>query len=274
MGDLVTVYVLRCESDKYYVGRTTRNVWRRCQLHAKGRGSEWTRLFCPVQVIEITERADPADETSTTLKYMEMYGICNVRGGRWPEVILAKSTTHEITRLLEANEAHRIPVPAAPRLPRVDEVRLVPYVAGARHGRGNVPVYDVRPHPSESDNVAMHARHGRRNGPVYDVRPHPSGDVNVVKHDSGSGSGSIFSSGFLMKAVIAGLVTCVTGAFLPTRSATMLALGAGAAVLGMMDGDGNSQRSNAKRPRSNTGCNLCGSWSHLDGGCPRQRRRY
>ena len=45
------IYVLRLENDRWYVGRT-KNVLQRYQEHLNGLGSEWTKIFVPLELVE------------------------------------------------------------------------------------------------------------------------------------------------------------------------------------------------------------------------------
>ena len=80
---MITVYVLKCSNDKYYVGRTGRNVNTRFQEHCDGNGAEWTRTFSPIRIVEYCEQTNNNQclELTKTLEYMKKYGIENVRGG-------------------------------------------------------------------------------------------------------------------------------------------------------------------------------------------------
>jgi predicted GIY-YIG superfamily endonuclease len=96
-----TVYVLKCDNDKYYVGRTTRDVEVRFQEHRNGSaGPEWTRLHSPIRIIKKFENADDYLELNKTLEYMKKYGIDKVRGGPYCHVNLLKGQKQSISTLL------------------------------------------------------------------------------------------------------------------------------------------------------------------------------
>lgn len=82
-----SLYVLQLANGKYYVG-TTADVKRRIEEHASGRGSEWTRLHRPIKVIETRKVKDEHDENNTTKDLMKKYGVDNVRGGSYSQVVL------------------------------------------------------------------------------------------------------------------------------------------------------------------------------------------
>ena len=81
------VYILRCKDDKYYVGKTF-NFEKRYDEHLNGNGSEWTKIYPPIGVEELVHNADVYDEDKYVWKYMEQYGIDNVRGGSYSQIML------------------------------------------------------------------------------------------------------------------------------------------------------------------------------------------
>ena len=82
-----TIYVIQCQSGKYYVGRTD-DLGKRIQEHLSGSGSSWTKMYKPVKVIETIQSSDPYDEDKYVKKSMEKYGIENVRGGSYVTRVL------------------------------------------------------------------------------------------------------------------------------------------------------------------------------------------
>ncbi len=76
------VYVLKCRDNKVYVG-VTMNFNLRWAQHQSGEGANWTRMYKPLDVLEIFPNASPDLEKVKTLEYMQEYGWENVRGGPW-----------------------------------------------------------------------------------------------------------------------------------------------------------------------------------------------
>lgn len=95
------IYALQLEQGKYYVGKTHRSEGAelRFQEHLTGRGSEWTRMYKPISIIESYEDHSTFEEDVLTKKYMMKYGIKNVRGGSYTKIELeewqVKSLEHE-----------------------------------------------------------------------------------------------------------------------------------------------------------------------------------
>ncbi len=84
------IYVLKLIQDKYYVGKTCKNVLNRFKQHYNGIGAQWTKLYKPISILEHFESRDKFIEDTWTKKYMDLYGIDNVRGGSYSNVILTE----------------------------------------------------------------------------------------------------------------------------------------------------------------------------------------
>jgi hypothetical protein len=81
------IYVLKLAEEKYYVGKTMNNITQRMEEHMAGNGSEWTKKYTPIEVMEV-KAGDEYDEDKYVLKYMQRYGIDHVRGGSFSQVVL------------------------------------------------------------------------------------------------------------------------------------------------------------------------------------------
>lgn len=79
--------MLQCEKGKYYVGKTS-DVMRRFEEHKSGKGSAWTTKYKPTKLIECRVITSPHDENNVTKDYMKKYGIDNVRGAGYCQVVL------------------------------------------------------------------------------------------------------------------------------------------------------------------------------------------
>jgi predicted GIY-YIG superfamily endonuclease len=95
------VYVLKCSNGKYYVGRTLATcLEQRLSEHASGKGCYWTKLHPPLEVVEIVSPAYPYAEEAVTLRYMEAFGMNDVRGGSKARAFLNKADVVTVTRSL------------------------------------------------------------------------------------------------------------------------------------------------------------------------------
>ena len=85
------IYVLRLCDGKYYVGRTN-NISRRLEEHKNGKGSEWTKFYPPSgpNPMELHPCLSSADEDYRVKMMIMKYGIENVRGGSYCNVVLTQ----------------------------------------------------------------------------------------------------------------------------------------------------------------------------------------
>lgn len=94
-----TIYVLKLESGKYYVGRT-KNLDKRYKDHLSNKGSSYTKKYAPLEIIEKYENMNPFEEDKIVLEYMYKYGIDNVRGGSYSMTNLSQIDIYNIKKKL------------------------------------------------------------------------------------------------------------------------------------------------------------------------------
>jgi predicted GIY-YIG superfamily endonuclease len=82
------IYVLRCEQDKYYVGKTRRDLMSRILEHLSQRGSAWTSRYAPLEAVHVRPISGNFDEDTVTKEFMSLFGIENVRGGTYCNIDL------------------------------------------------------------------------------------------------------------------------------------------------------------------------------------------
>ena len=95
---MVYIYALELEDGKYYIGKTE-NLEYRIESHFNSTGSAWTRLYKPLNVLEIKPGCDDYDEDKITMQYMDKYGIENVRGGSFVSVNLDGPTIQHLRHM-------------------------------------------------------------------------------------------------------------------------------------------------------------------------------
>lgn len=98
-----TLYVLRLERDKWYVGKT-RDFARRLSEHLLHEGSAWTRLYLPIDVESTQPMTSSFDEDKLTLELMAKHGIDNVRGGSFAAIKLGSHDLRVINKMLRSTE--------------------------------------------------------------------------------------------------------------------------------------------------------------------------
>jgi hypothetical protein len=84
----MSVYILKCSNDKYYVGYTEKDINYRFNEHLNGFGSSWTKKYKPIEVLKHYNVNDRFEEDKQTKMLMSKYGIENVRGGSYVSIIL------------------------------------------------------------------------------------------------------------------------------------------------------------------------------------------
>jgi len=96
------IYILELVENKYYIGKTI-NYNFRIEQHLNSNGSQWTKKYKPIKLIELIKTCDNFDEDKYTLKYMEKYGINNVRGGSFCELKLNKENLNTIKKMINSS---------------------------------------------------------------------------------------------------------------------------------------------------------------------------
>ena len=97
---MVFIYVIQLQEGKYYIGKTD-NPQFRLEIHFSSSGSVWTKKYKPIKVLELVSNCDNFDEDKYTMKYMEKYGINNVRGGSFCEVKLSDSNRTTLEQIMK-----------------------------------------------------------------------------------------------------------------------------------------------------------------------------
>ena len=100
---MVFIYALELTEGKYYIGKTTQPAFR-MEQHFQSYGSVWTTKYRPLRVIEIIPNCDDYDEDKYTRKYMDKYGIDNVRGGSFCEEILDETTLKILEKMSKSTQ--------------------------------------------------------------------------------------------------------------------------------------------------------------------------
>jgi hypothetical protein len=97
---MVYIYILKLVDNKYYVGKT-KNPDIRIAKHFDNYGAYWTKKYKPIEIVELINDCDDYDEDKYTLKYMEKYGIDNVRGGSFSQIELTEESKKIINKMLK-----------------------------------------------------------------------------------------------------------------------------------------------------------------------------
>lgn len=100
---MVYIYILQLDNNKYYVGKTN-NPQFRLEQHFKSTGSVWTTKYKPLSVLEMIKDCDEYDEDKYTRKYMDKFGVDNVRGGSFCEEVLPITTFSMLEKMKNTAE--------------------------------------------------------------------------------------------------------------------------------------------------------------------------
>eukprot|EP01033_Poteriospumella_lacustris_P017242 gene17242-12331_t len=90
------LYVLLLVDGKFYVGRS-KQFRKRLKSHFY-RKSAWTRKYPPIEVVDLIQPVEDFDEDKITLRYMNQFGIDNVRGGSFSSIDLDPNDVSVIGR--------------------------------------------------------------------------------------------------------------------------------------------------------------------------------
>ena len=96
---MTTIYILKLENNKYYIGKTD-NLEKRIQEHINGTACSWTKKYKYITVENIILDASIFDEDKYTIEYMDKYGINNVRGGIYVTEILDEFQRYTINKCI------------------------------------------------------------------------------------------------------------------------------------------------------------------------------
>ena len=99
---MVTIYVLRQQNNKYYIGKTSNPTYRLHDHFSEG-GAAWTKKYKPISIHELRPDRPHTDEQIITQEYMQKYGIDNVRGGPWCKISLTAEEKLLITHIIQSN---------------------------------------------------------------------------------------------------------------------------------------------------------------------------
>ena len=96
---MVFIYVLQLKEDKWYIGKTESSKFR-IDTHFDSKGSGFTKKYPPEEIYQIIPECDKYDEDKYVKKYMDKYGIDNVRGGSFSRLELTEEEKKSIQKEL------------------------------------------------------------------------------------------------------------------------------------------------------------------------------
>ena len=96
---MVYIKVLQLKENKWYIGKTETSKFR-IDTHFDSGGSEFTKKYPPQEIYQIIPECDKYDEDKYVKKYMDKYGIDNVRGGTYCRLELTSNEKEVIQKEL------------------------------------------------------------------------------------------------------------------------------------------------------------------------------
>ena len=99
---MVYIYIIQLEQGKYFIGGT-HNPEFNLHRHFDPTGSKWTLTYSPISIMYLITDCDEYDVDKYVRKYMDQYGIDNVRGGSFCEVDLPESSIALLNKMKDIN---------------------------------------------------------------------------------------------------------------------------------------------------------------------------
>lgn len=100
---MVFIYVLKLSHNKFYIGKTSNpNIRIQNHFSQNMKAAIWTKLYKPIEIVELISNCDEYDEEKYTLKYMDIYGIESVRGGYFSYPVLTSTQIYFIKQMLRS----------------------------------------------------------------------------------------------------------------------------------------------------------------------------
>jgi len=84
---MVYIYVLKLKDNKWYICKTDNN---NVTIENNCFDNEFTKKYPPENIYQIIPECDKYDEDKYVKKYMDKYGINNVRGGCYNKLLTEK----------------------------------------------------------------------------------------------------------------------------------------------------------------------------------------
>jgi predicted GIY-YIG superfamily endonuclease len=94
------IYILKLEGNRYYIGYTS-DPKKRINEHLNGNGCSFTKKYKPIAVEKIKYDEDPIKVDKYVIKYMQKFGINNVRGGTYKDEKLSDDLKLKLKKELD-----------------------------------------------------------------------------------------------------------------------------------------------------------------------------
>ena len=94
------IYILQCDKNKFYIGCCPKKkLVKTLRMHRDGKTSvPWTRKYHAQKCLKAIERSYEDQETIETEKAMKIWGIKNVRGGKYNKLSITPYQKRKILK--------------------------------------------------------------------------------------------------------------------------------------------------------------------------------
>jgi hypothetical protein len=82
------LFVIRCQEEKYYLGLSNNFVSIFFKHLENLENVDWMNIYKPIELVHIEQFFDIEMLNCCVLRYMDYYGIENVRGGHYSNTVL------------------------------------------------------------------------------------------------------------------------------------------------------------------------------------------
>ena len=90
------LFVFRCQEDKYYLGLSNSFVSIFFKHFENLENVQWMNIYKPIELVHIQHFFNTEMLNNCVIFYMYIYGIKNVRGGDYSNIILTAIQYHTI----------------------------------------------------------------------------------------------------------------------------------------------------------------------------------
>lgn len=97
------IYVLKLQNNKYYIGKS-KCVIDRIIEHKNLKAACWTKKYPVIDIIAVYPNCDDFDEDKYVKIYMLKFGIDNVRGGSYSQILISDDQYDFIERELNHSQ--------------------------------------------------------------------------------------------------------------------------------------------------------------------------
>lgn len=96
---VLNIYILLLEGNRYYIGNSGYFI-KAYQQHIDKKGCEWTKIHRVVNILKVITETNEYTLDDCVIEYMKKYGVDNVRGGSFEDVVLSPAQLEKLSNYL------------------------------------------------------------------------------------------------------------------------------------------------------------------------------